>query len=176
MKKLSIIILLLIISISTQAQFLRFGLKAGVNFADLNGISDYKTKTGFHFGGLVEVKLLQNLSVQAELIYSFQGAKANGQGFNDINYNYITVPVLAKFYLITERLSLEAGPQFAFLVNNNVDFDNPKTFDFAVDGGLDFNFTQHVFGQARYVAGLTDTSKDATVKNRVIQLSLGYRF
>lgn len=51
-----------------------------------------------------------------------------------------------------------------------------KSFDFAAVGGLGFNFTENIFAQARYVAGLTDTTKDAEIKNRVIQVSVGYRF
>jgi hypothetical protein len=108
-------------------------------------------------------------------LYSSQGAKSDA--FDDIKYDYITVPVLAKFYLITDKLSLEAGPQFAFLVNDNVDATfETETFDLAAVGGLGFDFSKHVFAQAHYVVGLTDTTKDADVKNSVIQLSIGYTF
>jgi len=176
MKKLSIIILLLICSLSSNAQLLRFGIKGGVNFADLEGAEGTKMKTGYHFGGLVEIKLLENLSVQPELLYSLQGADSDLDDFDDVDYNYITVPVMAKFYVITDRLSLEAGPQFAFLVNDNVDFEDPSTFDFAIDGGASAYITKNFFVQARYVLGLTDTTKEAEVTNRVVQLSVGYRF
>jgi hypothetical protein len=176
MKKLFILNLLLLCTIATNAQMLKFGVKAGVNFADLEGASNTKMKTGFHAGGLVEIKLLENISVQPELLYSFQGADSDSDFFKDINYSYITVPVMAKFYLITDKLSLEAGPQFAFLINDNVDFEDPSTFDFAIDGGLGYNITSHIFVQGRYVIGLTDTTNDASITNRVIQLSAGFTF
>src|SRR5690606_20818809 len=106
-----------------------------------------------------------------------QGAKVDSDAVDDINFNYVTVPVLAKFYLITDRLSVEAGPQFSFLIDDNVkDQFETESFDFAAVGGLGLNITDNIFAQARYVVGLTDASKDAEVKNRVIQVSLGYRF
>jgi opacity protein-like surface antigen len=164
---------------TSNAQFLKFGVKAGANFASLDGddVSGLDTYTSFHFGAIVEFKILENFSVQPEVLYSSQGAKVNEDAFDDINYNYITVPTLAKFYLISEKLSLEAGPQFSFLVNDNLpDQFESKSFDFAAVGGLGFQFTENFFAQARYVAGLTDTTSDAEIKNRVIQVSLGYRF
>lgn len=160
-----------------NAQFLKFGVKAGANFANLTGTDadGFDGLTSFHFGGVIEVKALQNFSIQPELLYSSQGAKSDS--FDDIKFDYVTVPVLAKFYLITDKLSLDVGPQFAFLINDNVSntFET-KSFDFAACGGLGINFSKNIFAQARYVVGLTDTTKDAEVKNSVIQLSLGYRF
>ncbi|WP_396182533.1 porin family protein [Flavobacterium sp.] len=180
MKKISLVIAFFAIGIfSSNAQVLKFGVKAGVNFSSLEGdnIEALDTYTSFHFGGLLEVKLLENFSIQPELLYSSQGAKVDVAGLEDINYNYITVPVLAKFYLISEKLSIEAGPQFAFLINEDVpDQFETESFDFAAVGGLGLNLTDHILVQARYVLGLTEADKEAEVTNRVIQLSVGYRF
>lgn len=169
---------LLFINTTAQAQIIQFGLKGGANFSNLEGDGvKGSTYTNFHFGAVAELKLLENLSIQPELLYSSQGTKINEAGFKDINYNYITVPVLAKFYLTTKKLSLEAGPQFAFLVNENVaDQFEGETFDFAATVGLGYNITKHFFIQGRYVLGLTEANKDAEVTNRVIQLSAGYKF
>lgn len=163
---------------SMNAQMFHFGLKAGANFSNLEGndISG-STYTSFHFGAVVELKLLENLSLQPELLYSSQGTKIDEAGFKDINYNYFTVPVLAKFYLTSKKLSLEAGPQFSFLVNESVsDQFEGETFDFGIAGGLGYNITEHIFVQGRYVLGLTEANKDAEVTNRVIQFSVGYKF
>ncbi|RAR51033.1 porin family protein [Flavobacterium lacus] len=180
MKKLMIVLAFLILGVTqSNAQMLKFGVKAGANFASLegDGVEGLDTYTSFHFGALLEVKVFENFSIQPELLYSSQGAKVNEENVKDINFNYITVPVLAKFYLISEKLSVEAGPQFSFLIDDNVgDQFESESFDFAAVGGLGFQFTENFFAQARYVAGLTDTTKDAEVKNRVIQVSLGYRF
>ena len=180
MKKLLLICsMVFLIHATSNAQFLKFGVKAGANFNSLEGddISGLDTYTSFHFGATLEFKVLENLSIQPEVLYSSQGAKVNEENVRDINFNYITVPALAKIYLISEKLSLEAGPQFSFLISESVpDQFESKSFDFAAVGGLGFQFTENIFAQARYVMGLTDTSSDASVKNRVVQISLGYRF
>lgn len=180
MKKISLIIALFALGIfSGNSQMLKFGVKAGANFSSLEGddVEGLDTYTSFHFGGLLEIKLLENFSVQPEVLYSSQGAKVDSDAIDDINFNYITVPVLAKFYLVSEKFSIEAGPQFAFLVDDNVkDQFETESFDFAAVGGLGYNFTENIFAQARYVLSLTEASSDAEITNRVIQVSLGYRF
>ncbi|WP_026706362.1 porin family protein [Flavobacterium soli] len=176
MKKLFIMAILVVAgSTSMNAQGLDFGVKAGANFAKLDGddISG-DNLTSFHVGALLEVNVFENFSVQPEVLYSSQGTKIEDE---DIKLDYLSVPVLAKFYLISDKLSLEAGPQFSFLVNDNIEEQfEAETFDFAVVGGLAFDVTSNIFVQARYVTGLTDTSKDAKITNQVIQLSVGLKF
>ncbi|SCY64600.1 porin family protein [Flavobacterium caeni] len=176
MKKL--LFILLLCATTAQAQ-LRFGIKAGANFADLDGITlDTKMRTGFHFGALLELDLPGPLAIQPELVYSSQGAKVNAAAFDDIQYDYLTVPVALKLYLIPSVLNVELGPQFSFLVNDNNAFNpgDSSSFDFAALGGLGLDLGNHLFLQGRYVLGLTDASSNADVKNKVIQLSVGYKF
>ena len=79
--------------------------------------------------------------------------------------------------MTSKKLSLEAGPQFSFLINEDVEEQfEAESFDFAAAVGLGYNITDNFFAQARYVMGLTEANKDAEVTNRVIQLSVGYRF
>lgn len=173
------IFILLAFSVSANAQLLKFGIKAGANFASLEGddATGLDSYTSFHFGGILEIEVLENFSIQPELLYSSQGATVNNDAFKDINYNYITVPALAKFYLTSKKLSLEAGPQFSFLVNENVSEQfETNSFDFAAVAGFGYNITENIFAQARYVWGLTEADKNASVTNRVIQVSVGYRF
>ncbi len=176
MKKL--LFLLLLCATGMQAQ-VRLGVKAGANFANLDGITlDTKMRTGFHFGAILELQLPGALAIQPEVMYSSQGAKVNVAAFNDIQYDYITVPVALKWYLIPDVVNIELGPQFSFLVNDNNDFDpgDSSTFDFAALGGVGVNLGNHLFLQGRYVLGLTDASANADVKNKVIQVSVGYKF
>jgi opacity protein-like surface antigen len=180
MKKLILLTMVLFaFSATSNAQAIRFGLKGGANFATLDGSGiDSDNITSWHAGALVELNLFQNFSLQPELMYSSQGAKVDGAG--DFKLDYVSIPVLAKFYLISDVLSLEAGPQFSFLVNDSYDnilgdLEN-ESFDFAAVAGLGFNLTDSFFAQARYVIGLTEANKDAEVTNKVIQLSVGYRF
>jgi outer membrane protein with beta-barrel domain len=184
MKKLIVITLLFIGTISAQAQ-LHIGVKAGANFANLDGASGASMRTGFHGGAVLEVEASSNLSIQAELLYSMQGAKFDAAGIDDIDFSYVTVPVLARYYIISDTFSLDAGPQFAFLVDDNIPDSvintfETKSFDFAVVGGATLHITKSFYAQGRYVVGLTDASTEAfsnaNFKNRVIQLSLGYNF
>lgn len=175
MKKIFAILLLLIGSTAVQAQ-ISLGIKAGANFSDLDGSSGTSTRTGFHAGAILELKY-NNFAIQPELLYSMQGAKVTYAGAKDIDLSYVTVPVLAKYYILPDTFSIEAGPQFAFLVDDNLENTfKSQSFDFAAVGGVGLNITKSFFAQAHYVVGLTEVSTNASVKNRVIQLSLGYKF
>lgn len=182
MKKLIVMAILLIAGSTQMNAQLRLGIKGGVNFANVDGGPDgidYKSKTGFHAGAVAEIGFGGNLAIQPELLYSSQGTKVEGAG--DFNLDYVSVPVLVKYYIVSDLLSIEAGPQFSFLVDDSNDAiddignggDN-KSFDFAVAGGIGLNITKNLFAQARYTIGLTEVSKDADIKNSVFQLSVGY--
>ncbi|NBL64475.1 outer membrane beta-barrel protein [Flavobacterium sp. NST-5] len=185
MKKLLFATLLLCaVSFSAEAQLVRFGVKGGVNFSNFNGGVDgidYSGRTGWHAGALVEIGVTENFKIQPEALFSSQGADVDGVG--DFNLDYVSVPVLAKFYIVTDKLSLDFGPQFSFLVNESeeafddvLDGGSNNSFDFALAGGLGLDITDSFFAQARYTIGLTEVSKDADVKNAVFQVSLGYKF
>ncbi|MCV9929026.1 PorT family protein [Flavobacterium sp. LS1R49] len=186
MKKIILVAVLFIATSATmQAQFLRFGVKAGVNFANqtgdgaFNGIAvDKEGITSYHAGLVAEIKLLEKFSIQPELLYSTQGAsyKAAGQEFKN-KLGYLSIPVMAKFYL-SKSFSLELGPQASFLLSEKNDFNvkDSKTFDFGLNAGLGFKITDNIFIQGRYGIGLTEASKDADVKNSVFQLSAGFMF
>ena len=184
MKKGFLLAVLLILGISTsQAQLLKFGVKGGLNFANYTGGDvegfDFKTITSYHAGVVAEIKLFENFALQPELLYSTQGSELDGLGEQIKNeLGYVSLPVLAKFYLTKDKLSLELGPQASVLVSerNEVDSGDSNTFDFAVAGGLSYKITEGLFVSGRYAAGLTEPKKDADVKNSVIQFSVGYMF
>ncbi|MFH7018163.1 porin family protein [Flavobacterium sp. FlaQc-47] len=178
-------VLFMATSATIQAQLLKIGVKAGVNFANqtgdaaFDGISvDKEGITSYHAGLVAEIKLLEKFSIQPELLYSTQGAtyKSAGEEFKN-ELGYLSIPVMAKFYL-SKSFSLELGPQASFLLSERNDFDvkNGETFEFGVNAGLGFKITESIFVQGRYGLGLTEASKDADVKNSVFQLSAGFMF
>lgn len=185
-KSILVIVLLLALSVNVQAQLLRFGIKAGLNYANQSGSeitinnSNYDTSaiTSYHAGLVAEIKLVDIFSIQPELLYSTQGAtyKNAVEEFKN-ELGYLSIPVLAKINL-NKIVSLELGPQTSFLLSekNNFDFKDTNTFDFAIVGGLGLNITRHLFIQGRYCLGLTDASKDAQIKNSVLQVSAGLMF
>lgn len=171
------------LSWTSEAQLIQFGIKGGGNFSnftggDIEGV-DFKNITNYHFGAVVELGLFDNFSIQPEILYITQGAELNGFGEQVKNeLGYIAIPVLAKFYLTENALSLEVGPQVSFLVNerNQFNTNDTNTFDFALAGGLGYKLTKNFFVQARYAMGLTEVKKDADIKNSVVQFSVGFMF
>ena len=186
MKKFLLAVVLLAGTFATQAQGLDFGIKAGANFSSFNGGNiDSDNITNFHAGAVVELNIVPMFSVQAEGLFSSQGGKAKYEAdgvigvARDINLDYISVPVLAKFYILPNTLSITAGPQFSFLVNDAEEAFDAKSFDLAASGGLELKIIAGLFAQARYNIGLTKASDSAIVgdaKNGVFQLSVGYFF
>lgn len=185
MKKIFLAAVLFIATSATiQAQLVQIGVKAGVNFAnqtggDFEGISvDKEGITSYHAGLVAEIKLLEKFSIQPELLYSTQGAtyKYAGEEFKN-ELGYLSIPVMAKIYL-TKSFSLEVGPQASFLLSekDNVDFGDTNTFEFGLNAGLGLKITKNIFVQGRYGIGLTEASKDADIKNSVVQLSAGFLF
>ncbi|HJS00329.1 MAG TPA: porin family protein [Flavobacterium sp.] len=183
MKKVFLVaIMFLSITTLLQAQSIRFGIKAGANFSNQYGDDfpdvDKEGITSYHAGLVSEIKLFDSFAIQPELLYSTQGAsyKDAGEEFKN-ELGYLSIPVLAKFYL-SESISLELGPQASFLLSERNDFDpgDPKTFEFGVVGGLGLNITKNLFVQARYGLGLTEADKNADIKNSTVQLSAGIMF
>ena len=176
---------------------LSFGIKGGVNFATVTGSDNFDSpdsRTSFHVGALAEMPITDMFSIQAEALYSGQGAKLDFRGPDgdkaEIQLDYINVPILAKLY-VTKGLSFEVGPQFSFLVNEEFD-SNPfsdggdtnlentpfeaEEFDFGVAGGLTFQTEMGLFATGRYTYGLTEIYKDSDLRNSVFQLGVGYKF
>ncbi|MCO6146815.1 porin family protein [Flavobacterium sp. NRK1] len=190
--------LLFAIGFTAKAQEIKYGVKAGVNFATLTGDipDDVKTRTGFHAGAVAEFKLTEEFSIQPELLYSQQGMKYDGIDADTgikvkttWKMDYLILPVVAKYYII-EGFSIEAGPQIGYRLGakikaeasgfgeNEYDFkDDTKALDFGIIGGLAYDLPMGLFFQARYNAGITKINEgDDSVQNDVFQLSVGYKF
>lgn len=183
MKKILLLAAIFAGSFAAQAQGINFGIKAGANFANFNG-GDLNTEgiTNFHAGAVLELNIVPMFSVQAEGLFSSQGATYRDTALDiakDIDLTYISVPVLAKFYVLPEVLSLTAGPQFSFLVDEADEAYESNSFDLAVSGGAEVKIIAGLFAQARYNIGVTKVSDSAAfgdAKNAVFQLSVGYFF
>lgn len=133
---------------------LKFGAKAGVNLATLTGdfADDAKMKVGFNAGGLVEYKLMEKFALQAELLYSLQGAKTEDRddyGFgqydkseNKINLSYINIPILAKYYIV-KGFHAEAGPQLGILISAKNKVEYTEVYDDG-DGLVTYNESSEV--------------------------------
>jgi hypothetical protein len=177
MKKILFVFLFFIAySINGKAQEVIVGIKGGGNFSDLDGANlDSNVLIRYHFGAVVEVNLLPIFALQTEALFSSQGAKVTNQ--KDFNLDYVSVPVLAKFYIIPNNLSLDIGSQFSFLLKDDIPSSfKTEPFELAGIGGVGLKLPSDLFLQARYVVGLNDMTQSTALKNKVIQISIGYNF
>ncbi|WP_026755660.1 porin family protein [Sediminibacter sp. Hel_I_10] len=162
----------LFMSLMSQAQDVRFGAKAGVNFSKFGGDVIADGRTSFHIGALADIPISETFHVQPELLYS-------GEGSEDLNANFIRIIGVAKYYVL-EGFSLEAGPQFGIRVSADEVVDaNTKGFDFglALGGGYELPDIGLLFG-LRYHIGIANLASNETFDTNLgtFQVSIGYMF
>lgn len=173
MKKFLLIILFGLIGFSTQAQGIDFGIKAGMNFATLSDASGLDNKTGFVFGGFAGIKFSKKLGIQADLLYSQQGAESN---LGDIDLDYVNVPIVLRYFLIG-GLNLQVGPQFGFVTNSDFPTENDsKNFDTSGVVGLGYDLPLGLRVEGRYIFGFSEVAEIGDSKNQVFTLAVGYSF
>jgi len=193
MKKIILSAIAIMAFAFSNAQETRFGIKGGLNISSIVGgdVRDANSLVGFHIGGLAEIHVVEKFYIQPELLFSTQGAKFDGPfGTNeDVKLNYLNVPVLAKYYIVDKKFSVEAGPQLGFLLSAKSDSfdikDDTKSVDFGFNFGAGYNFTDNFSVGLRYTVGLSpiwddniDDSEDLydSAKNGNFQISLAYKF
>jgi hypothetical protein len=182
MKKIYFVLVAFCAMMHLEAQILNFGIKGGISFTNYRdgeiGNIDFKTTSNYHVGALAELKVLSNLHIQGELLFSKKGAEFERSGFTVKNeLIYASIPVLAKVYINNDNLSLEVGPQFSFLASerNRVGSET-EDYDLGVIAGLGLNLTESIFIQGRYILGVSELKRDSDIKNSAIQISLGFMF
>lgn len=177
----------------------KFGAKGGINLANLVGddAGDANIFLGFNAGMFVEIPVTDKLTIQPEVLYSAQGSKSEGviEGYNvdaTLKLNYINIPVMFK-YQVANKFSLEAGPYVGFLTSAKLKFDveglgsdtldmkdDFKSTDFGFGLGMNYEFSDVIFANARYQGGLTEIGdfdgEGNKIKNSVFQIGLGFRF
>lgn len=178
----------------TNAQEVKFGVKAGGNLSSLKvdidnlGTIAFNSAAGFQAGGFAEIKVASDFAVQPEVLFSYESSKVGAEG-SDVKFNlsYVNVPVMAKYYA-SEKISLQAGPQIGFLVaakgkseGESEDIkDSFKSTNFGLNFGLGYDFTENVIVDFRYNLGLSDISKEGfeggQLKTSGFSVSVGYKF
>lgn len=190
-----VIVSFFLLSMGAQAQSIAIGLKGGLNFANINVSQtvgeNYNNRTGYHAGAFVLFKL-SKIGIQPEILFSKQGTTASFNGTDlNANYDYINIPVILKLYTVA-GINLQVGPQVGFLAGgktesfdsqlnkittNSSDFVKSNDFSVALGLGWDLPFGLSIDG--RYNLGISNNnnqaSSSASVKNQVIQLSVGYK-
>jgi hypothetical protein len=108
------------------------GLNVGINFANLSGIDDSKSKTGLNLGLLAEWRFADRWYLQPELLPFFAVGANNlppgTLGDPDLDAmvndktrsrrgNYFVIPVVVKYGALEDRLHIGAGGQVGFLTS-----------------------------------------------------------
>ncbi|MEI9909151.1 MAG: porin family protein [Bacteroidota bacterium] len=174
-KSFSLLIISLLIQQSVTAQdndnadFKRFGFRAGVNFSHINfakGVPPPVTPintnwaTGITFGFLMQVHITGDMFFQPEYLYSQTGGEVKD---NNTVYklNYFSLPVLLK-YQVHEKFSLLAGPQFDLLIHakkkvngNSTDITHDtEERSLTATAGIEYQLLSSLSLCARYMHGL----------------------
>jgi len=188
---ISIIIFACCFSVSSYAQTsIKPGFRAGANFARFSD-TDFDFKTNFYVGGFVTLKLSRFYSLQPEINYSAQGAKADfsnlsdvGHAPSDISVNYLSFGVLNKF-TFTDEFSLMAGPAIDFETYSNVNTNSGIDLSLTAGLGYTLHFGLTIEGRAKF--GIIDVLESDDYNNSnnfvddwntniVLQLGVSYSF
>lgn len=180
----------------------KVGLKIGGNYANYYDSEGEKfnadSKLGLAGGLFFGIPIGKSLGIQPEILYSQKGYKETGQFLGGTytltrTTDYLDVPLLlsikpAKF------LTIQAGPQYSYLLKQKDVFENPLTTveqqnEFKNDnirknilgfiGGLDVNVGKVVIG-ARAGWDIQNNNGDGTstnprYKNAWTQATIGFR-
>ena len=176
MKSKLLTLLLVAFTTLSFSQEVSYGVRAGVNISNLDFDPDAtftnQHRNGFAFGGFVDYGITENFSVQLELQYSAEGAKAD-----DIRADYIQMPIMARFS-IGDKFAIGVGPMVSLKTWKNKDAFS--TFAFSGIGGVEYMINDELFVDARVHYGLSnilneDTVTDFEAQNTTFQFGFGIR-
>lgn len=181
----------LLVSQVLMAQF-HIGVKVGANINKVDGVSfSNQFKYGYHVGGFAEIGLGDKFFLQPEVLFNqysttldsnykniYEDVFTSGQ--TKVKLNYLSIPILLNYKLIGNVLSLQAGPQFSVLIDQNKNLlqNGGKAFsdgDFALLGGLQVKLSS-IRISGRYVVGLNninDIDNQDRWKSQAFQVSFG---
>ncbi|MFN4892168.1 MAG: porin family protein [Bacteroidota bacterium] len=188
-KNIFLIAFLLITSVAS-AQF-DLGIKGGINVNKIDGVSfTDEFKYGYHLGGFAAIGLGKKFGLQPEVLYNQNTLRVDSSytnainvfqnGLTNVKLNYISIPILLNYKLVGKFITLQAGPQFGILIDQNRSLlqnggDAFKKGDFSMLGGVQIKLGP-LRVNGRYVIGLnniSDLSDGNKWKSQGFQLSAG---
>lgn len=182
----------LLVSAGTAHAQTSFGVKAGLNLANLSideadDTFEPENRTGFVAGVFVTMRGGGIFAFQPEVLISSQGAKfSDAVDSGTAKIDYLQVPLLAR--LGPSNVGIVVGPSIGYRIKaklsgggltSDEDFsDQIERMDVGLVAGVTGDIGRLVL-DGRYTWGLTNIEKEATAektKNRVISLTVGLRF
>jgi hypothetical protein len=184
-----------------DAKPVSFGVKAGLNLANIESKNDDESesgdmKFGFHVGGFARFALSQSIMFSPELLFSTQGSRDEDEEFDIksvLKLNYIQLPLMLQ-YQTASGFYAEVGPGFGFLMGAKSKFElgdeeeeeDVKEFFSGLDIngniGVGFNLANGLGFGARFSKGFSniiheDYREDGEkATNSVFQISLKKSF
>jgi hypothetical protein len=156
----------------------QFGIKAGVNFANVTNASDINSssESGFLAGVFLAPPSTGIMGFRTELIFSRQGYNyKTNTNTGVVNLDYILLPQLMQIN-ITKFFAIQVGAQMAFLINAKADsstdgssssgnpygamMDYYNKFDYGLAGGIEIHPFKGLMIGARYNMSLGNLYKD----------------
>ena len=187
-KSILFVVVLLCISSSLFSQGVSVGIKGGANLGKISGESFKDQFTlAYHVGGFVTISG-KKWGIQPEVLFNQVNADTANNFSQVTQFNHISqiqlkslsIPIMIN-YNVTKFLTLQAGPQFGVILDQNKNLtqngkDAFKSGNFSVAAGLQLNLLKfRVYG--RFVGGLTDLNNlgsSDTWKVQTIQLGVGF--
>ena len=159
MKRLLFIAAGILFTLQASAQKTEFGLTAGYLNIDASSSAtssafgdqeESSNASGFYLGVLADISLSEEFYLQPSVVYG-----------NAEDSNIISIPVLAKYYLLDSGFNLLAGPQLTIIIDDLPGTVKAAGVDLGFGGGYDFS--NNIFLQAKYFHELTNRFDDTVM-------------
>ena len=169
---------------TAQAQFLKWGIKGGVNMTKID-FDDYKDKmAGFFIGPMAEVTIpIVGLGVDAALLFSQKGIKADADAVKQVG---LDIPVNLKYTIglgSALGIFIAAGPDFYFDFKGEENGYEKKKAQVGINVGAGLKLLSHLQIGVNYNIPLGDhfefvdaAEKVWKGKDKTWQVSLAYIF
>jgi hypothetical protein len=157
-----------------QTDDIDFGVKTGLNLATTKfpaPTNPINRIASFNAGFFVQVTLDKKFSIRPEFLFSVKGygySELSNKYQRKVRFNYLVLPLLVG-YRINKKITVFAGPEFGYLMDATVTYDNIpnrtnvtkfyREVDFAFDVGAAGFVTKTIGIELRYSNGFKDLQK-----------------
>jgi len=129
------ILIMMCVIVNAQEKF-QYGLKAGLNISNYSGEFDFSEaeaegQVSFHAGLVTEIRLINNLSIQPEVLYEKENFKISNldEGIDtEFKLDFISIPFMFKYY-ITNNFQALAGPEYGIKLDHDRDLIRNSRYD-----------------------------------------------
>ena len=156
---------------SLSESSLYYGFRLGLNVSSItgDGTDDLNSKAGLNLGGVVGLRVSDATPIFLESGLYFTMCGAKGEGKNEVNLNYLELPVLIKYGVqVTDDIAVlpYIGPTFRFGVGGKLKFDE----------GTGNVTSQSAFGSNKYLRPDVGIKIGCGAEYNKLYLELGYQF